>query len=678
MPFESEIRSLGIELRSYELGRHDARCPRCSDKRKKSKLKPLYVTIEPDKFYGGCNHCSWTFPEKGFRATQRGGRDNSPVSDGSNPDSKPSNPDAGVFHPYPPDLRKYRNLHGRAPKFYWRFRNINNEWKAGTGGLKTDTLLYRIDEVNHALRAGRAKFVLIVEGEKDVDTCWRLGFAATCNAHGASPSGKKPKWTKAHSAQLRGADLVVFNDNDDAGIAHAEAVCKASLGIAKSVRRLELKQHWLDVKPGQDISDWVAAGLDAAGLHTLLITAPLYNAPVTVTTVTTPSGPDWLAQCLMSDARVPRPLPVLHNACVGLTCDPFFAGKLSFNDMARKPLFANSEPRIIEDEEITVMQKKLQTLGLRSLSKDVAHQAIEHVARMRRFHPLRDYLDALEWDGVERIGEWLPTYLGTENTEYTRAIGRMFLISMVARVFDPGCKVDYMLILEGPQGIEKSKACQVLAGDEYFSDDLPEITQKKDCSVHLRGKWLIEVSELHAFSKAEASLLKMFVSRRRELYRPPYGRMEVDEPRQCVFIGTSNKDAYLRDETGGRRFWPTKCGTILVDALSTDRNALLAEAVYAYRHKAKWYPDREFERQHIAPEQDARFEADIWTETVESYLTDLLTDTTTLRTVAKGALNIEDKMMDPRTEKRIASVLQRLGWTPERASHNRRLWRKPA
>ena len=145
------------------------------------------------------------------------------------------------------------------------------------------------------------------------------------------------------------------------------------------------------------------------------------------------------------------------------------------------------------------------------------------------FHPVRDYLNALNWDGTLRLDTWLTTYLGVEDSQYSRAIGSRFLISAVARVLSPGCQVDHVLILEGPQGILKSSALQSLA-DPWFTDRISKLGGK-DFAMEVAGVWLIEMSELDALTKATNSTIKSFVTRRHDRFRPPYGKYLVDHPR---------------------------------------------------------------------------------------------------------------------------------------------------
>jgi predicted P-loop ATPase len=301
----------------------------------------------------------------------------------------------------------------------------------------------------------------------------------------------------------------------------------------------------------------------------------------------------------------------------------------------------------------------LQHAGLKRISSNIVHEAIRVRARERSSHPVREYLESLTWDGQLRTNVWLTTRLGAELNAYTQAIGEMFLVAMVARIFEPGCQADYMPVLEGPQGELKSTVCKVLAG-EWFSDALPEISFGKDASQHLRGKWLIEVAEMHAMGRAESTLLKAFITRTHERYRPPWGRLEVIEPRQLMFIGTTNKETYLRDETGGRRFWPVKIGVIDIDSLREDRDQLFAEAVYLYRQGMQWWPDRQFERDHIQPQQDARYESDVWEEAIASFLAG--ETLVTVGQVAKEALRFETSRISTADQRRITAVMEKLNW----------------
>jgi predicted P-loop ATPase len=386
--------------------------------------------------------------------------------------------------------------------------------------------------------------------------------------------------------------------------------------------------------------------------------------------------PAWLRDCILSDTG--KPLPVLASALTGIR--EVMPIALAFDEMTGLPMLMHSldpvnmadfEPRPLTDVDVGLIQEKLQHLGLSRLSKDVMHQAADIAAYDRRFHPVRDYLDGLEWDGIERLPNLFSVYFGAQPTPYTMNIGPMFMVSMVARIYMPGCKADHMVVLEGQQGTLKSSACAVLGGP-WFSDSLPDLDCGKDVSQHLKGKWLIEVSEMHAMSRAENTALKSFISRQEERYRPSYGRKEVIEPRQCVFIGTTNKDTYLRDETGGRRFWPIRCRTIDIEALIRHRDQLFAEAVHYFNQGLKWWPSKEFEREHVMPEQAARYEADSWQDNIAFYLQ--TKDEVTISRIAREALDIATARIGTSEQRRIAAALEQLGWhrMPKDGAGNRK------
>jgi predicted P-loop ATPase len=391
----------------------------------------------------------------------------------------------------------------------------------------------------------------------------------------------------------------------------------------------------------------------------------------------------WLSKAQRDRQNEPR--PNLFNAMLALREDARIAGLFAYDEMLRAPIVLRPfpegkshqdgepfEPRPVRDADVAALQELLQASGLEKLGKHTVHQAVDLRADERRFHPVRDFLNTLQWDGTLRLVRWLVTYFGAEDTEYHRRIGCMFLVAMVTRIFEPGCKSDYMPILEGPQGSLKSTACRVLGGT-WFSDNLPDIrTAGKDVAQHLNGKWLIEVAEMSALDKAEASALKAFVTRTVERYRPSYGRKEVIEPRQCVFVGTTNKAAYLRDETGGRRFWPVRVGVIDIEGLTRDRDQLFAEAVHLYRQGCHWWPDADFEREFMAPEQEARYEADVWEEAIRGFLADK--QRVTVLEVARDGLHIDLPRIGTADQRRITAALERLGWGRGKRAGSARPW----
>jgi len=384
-----------------------------------------------------------------------------------------------------------------------------------------------------------------------------------------------------------------------------------------------------------------------------------------------PKKNNWLKRCITGETG--KPLPIVANAIEALRGDPAIRDAFAFDEMARVPMLMHLiddpfgtadnqfEPRPASDGDIVDLQRWMQHAGLKRISKDTVRDAVNVRAADNSYHPIRDYLERLEWDGQCRLNVWLTTRLGAELNPYSQAIGTMILVSMVARIFEPGCKADHMLVLEGAQGVLKSTACAVLGG-QWFSDNLPDVTSGKDVSQHLRGKWLIEVSEMHAMGRAEAALLKAFITRSVERYRPSYGHLEVFEPRQCVFIGTTNRETYLRDETGGRRFWPVKVGRIDIDGLAADRDQLFAEAVLLYRDGERWWPDKEFENKHIKPEQEARYESDSWEENIAAFIKDNKKSQVTIGQIAREALHIETPRLGTADQRRIAAALDTLGW----------------
>jgi predicted P-loop ATPase len=248
----------------------------------------------------------------------------------------------------------------------------------------------------------------------------------------------------------------------------------------------------------------------------------------------------------------------------------------------------------------------------------------------------------------------------------------MFMVAAVKRIYDPGCKCDYAVVLESPQGHNKSTVLSILAGEDHFLDNLPRLDHK-DSSSALRGKWIVEIAELSTMRKSQVDEVKAYLSRRVEKYRPSYGRLEVEEPRTCVFVGTTNPTAdgaYLIDEEN-RRFWPVKVGVIKLDDLSRDRDQLWAEAVHRMKAGEQHWPEPEFEARVFKPEQDARKVVDPWEGPIARYLSESQADRVTSNQVAEHALSIMARDIDSGKARRIGAIMKKLGWMSKTSSGHR-------
>jgi putative DNA primase/helicase len=219
--------------------------------------------------------------------------------------------------------------------------------------------------------------------------------------------------------------------------------------------------------------------------------------------------------------------------------------------------------------------------------------ALNEFVNKNAYHPVRDYLNSLVWDGKPRVEGLLIDFMGSEDNDYVRTVTRMTFVACVARVFEPGIKFDTILTLVGEQGGGKSTLLSKLAKD-WFSDSISDIGNK-DALQLLQGNWIIELGELSAIKKADIEHLKQFITRQVDEFRPPYGRITQRFPRQCVFFGTTNKVGFLCDPTGGRRFLPVHYGpkeiTVeKVNNLTRDYvDQFWAEVVYLYKLGERLY-----------------------------------------------------------------------------------------
>lgn len=257
-----------------------------------------------------------------------------------------------------------------------------------------------------------------------------------------------------------------------------------------------------------------------------------------------------------------------------------------YNEFTQSVLYKSAPPwgdvsdigREINDVDLTRIRIWLSRFYGIECGIGQIDEVVTVIAVRNSYHPIKEYINGLTWDKKPRLDTWLFDYLGAEgDPAYVSAVGRKVLCAAVARVFNAGCKFDYMMILEGRQGSGKSSCVEILASKKYFSDSLGDVTNKDILEV-TRGKWFIEVSELSAMNRAGANEMKDFLSKTHDTHRKAFARKAITVPRQFILIGTTNDEEYLKDPTGGRRFWPVRVGNTKFKELERDRDQLIAEA----------------------------------------------------------------------------------------------------
>lgn len=305
------------------------------------------------------------------------------------------------------------------------------------------------------------------------------------------------------------------------------------------------------------------------------------------------SDTEWLTR-LSADKRGNYE-PTTDNIVIILQHDPRLKDSIGGIDIfAQKPVKRGSLPWWKYDPH-KPSWTDTDDAGLRYLlekdynivAKGKVEDAIVYTHEKNAYHPIREYLKGLKWDGVERLDTMFIDYLGTSDTVYARAVTRKAFTAAVARIFKPGCKYDYMTVLIGKQGIGKSHILSVMGGI-WFSDSITTISGKEGYEA-LHGSWIVEMAELTATRKQEVESIKQFISKREDRYRKAYARRVSDNPRSCVFFGTTNDNEFLRDYTGNRRFWPLDTNrdnitkSIFKELTNDIRDQLWAEAVIRYK-----------------------------------------------------------------------------------------------
>jgi len=351
--------------------------------------------------------------------------------------------------------------------------------------------------------------------------------------------------------------------------------------------------------------------------------------------------------------------------------DVFFKDAVYYDEFHRSIFIKDCDTgvsRKIRDDDFGLILMNLQSyFGLSTIALNTVRTAIEIYAGRNRKDEVAEYLNGVEWDGIERLDKFFTNYCGAPNKTYERTASRNWWISIVARGLRPGSKVDNMVILEGAQGIKKSTMLEVIGG-KWYAENTAEIGDK-DFYQNLEGVLISEIAELDSFSKAGVTTIKRVITSIKDKYRPSYGRSTVEFPRRNVFVGTTNDTEYLKDETGNRRFWPIACTKIDLNRIKEDRDQLFAEAVSYFKAGESWWSASDVTHEV----QESRRQKDPW----EDIISDWIVDRRPFRIdeILKECLNLDHRDMHKGNSNRVGKILKSIGFENAVINSSRR-WRK--
>lgn len=365
----------------------------------------------------------------------------------------------------------------------------------------------------------------------------------------------------------------------------------------------------------------------------------------------------------------------LRNLMLHLQNVPGLGQAIRYNDFTGQVEWRGHR---LQDEDAIDIRLMIEDAGYEAQTSDVLPAVVRH-AHDNTFDPVRDYLDALKWDGRPRISTWLRDYMGAPEHEIIEVFAAKFLIGAVARVYDPGCQMDNMLVFEGKQGAGKTTAVAALFGREYMISSISDF-KSKEASIALQGRWVAEIAELAALKKTDITDVKKFITETIDQFRPVHGKNTIDRPRRCVFVGTTNERQYLKDATGNRRFWPVPCGEVAVAKIAADRDQLWAEAVDRYRQGEVWWITDEETLAKAEAIQSDRSEQDPWGEVIDAWLDSpehRLVPFVTVAQVLHHAIKMDTARQTKLDEMRVANHFSKRGWKHDRrtpAAGQKRTW----